>query len=356
MWRASKLIGSNVYNEQVRHEDFTYAVSPTLRTVLPIGESRLTTKGALDFRYFKTLKDQQSTSGLLNTQLDVGSGRVRPFGTAGLVRSHERGGYDLDRRAFSLSSQAKVGANLALTPVTSLTGWVVREATHFDRGQLVDGASLDEALDRVTRGTATGLRFDLTPFTSITSAIEVEKIRFAHVPLRDANSFRFAPIVQFTKGAIIEGQASAGFRDFRPIDPRLAPYRGLVASVTMAFTVMNVTHVEVQATRDVQFSYDDSQPLYLGAGGRVMLSQRVAGPFELIVIGGRQRLRYQTLDGLSFDGRRELVSTVGGGIGIRANDHLRFTLTADRDTRVSDGPVLRNYQRERILGSISVNP
>jgi hypothetical protein len=232
----------------------------------------------------------------------------------------------------------------------------VRETTHFDRGQIVDGAPLDESLDRVSRGTATGLRFDLTPFTSITSAIEVDKIRFANAPLRDANSFRFAPMVQFTKGAIIEGQASAGFRDFRPLDPRLAPYRGFVASVTMAFTILNVSHVETQATHDVQFSYDDSQPLYLGAGGRVMLSQRVVGPVELIVIGGRQRLRYQTLDGQSFDGRRERVTTVGGGIGIRANDHLRFTLTADRETRVSDGPVLRDYQRQRILGSISVNP
>ena len=38
-------IDSNVYNESVRHEDFTYTVSPTLKTVLPIGESRLTTRG-----------------------------------------------------------------------------------------------------------------------------------------------------------------------------------------------------------------------------------------------------------------------------------------------------------------------
>jgi putative beta-barrel porin BBP2 len=349
-------IDSNVYNESVRHEDFTYTLSPTLKTVLPIGEARLTTRGALDFRYFQTFKDQQSTSGSLNTQLEVGSGRVRPFGTAGLVRSHERGGYDVDRRAYSLASQVKVGASLALTPVTSLTGWVVRESTKFDRLAMFDGVSLSQQLDRVTRGTATGLRFDLTPFTSVTSAIEVEKIRFAHAPLRDANSFRFAPVVQFTKGAIIEGQASAGFRDFRPIDPRLAPYRGFVASVTMAFTLMNVTHVEAQATHDVQFSYDDSQPLYLGAGGRVMVSQRVAGPFEAIVIGGRQRLRYQTIDGLSFDGRREHVTSTGGGIGIRANEHLRFTLTLDRERRLSNGSTLRDYERRLVFGSVSFTP
>lgn len=347
---------SNVYNESIEHEDFTYTVSPTLRTVLPIGESRLTTRATLDFRYFEKFKDQQSTSGSLNTELAVGSGRVRPFGTAGLVRSHERGGYDVDRRAYSNAYQVKAGASLALTPMTSLTGWVVRESTRFDRQELFDGVSLSQQLDRVSRGTATGLRFDLTPFTSITSAIEVDKIRFAHEPLRDANSFRFAPVVQFARGAIVEGQASAGFRDFRPIDPRLAPYRGFVASTTLAFTVRNVTRIETQAKHDVQFSYDDAQPLYLGAGGRVMVTQRVAGPLEAIVMGGRERPRYQTLDGLSFGGRREHVTSVGGGIGIRANEHLRFTLTMDREQRLSTGAALRDYERQRVLGSVSYTP
>jgi len=349
-------IDTNVYNSRVQREDFTYTVSPMLRTVLPIGEARLTTRGTVDFRYFQTLKDQQSTSGSINTQLDIGSGRVRPFGAAGLVRSHERGGYDFDRRAFSMASQARIGLNVSVTPVTSLTAWVVQETTRFDRTEVFDGASLSERLDRATRGTATGLRFDLTPFTSVTSAIEVDKIRFAHAPQRDANSFRFAPVVQFTKGAVIEGSASAGFRDFRPLSPHVAPYRGFVAAVNMTFLVMNVTRVEAQATHDVQFSYDDTQPLYLGAGGRVVVTQRVAGPFEAVVIAGRQRLRYQTLDALSFDGQREHVTSTGGGIGIRANEHMRFTLTVDREHRLSSRAQLRDYERRRIFGSISYTP
>jgi hypothetical protein len=347
---------SNIYNSETRHEDFTYTVAPTLRAVLPIGESRLTTRGTLDFRYFQTHKDQQSTSGSLNTQLDGGTGRVRPFGTAGLVRSHERGGFDLDRRAFSVASQAKAGASLSLTPITSLTGWVVREATRYDRNEVIDGISLSQQLDRVTRGTATGLRFDLTPFTSVISAIEVDKIRFAHAPQRDANSFRVAPMVQFVQGAVIEGSASAGFRDFRPLDPHVAPYRGFVAAVTMSFTIRNVTRIETQATRDVQFSYDDTQPLYLGAGGRLMVTQRVAGPLEAIVIGGLQQLRYQSLNALTFDGRREHVATTGAGVGFRANDHLRFTLTVDREQRQSTSALLRDYERRRIFGSISYTP
>jgi hypothetical protein len=349
-------IDSNVYTSQAPREDFTYTVSPAVKTVLPIGEARLTTRGVFDFRYFQTLKDQQSTSGSISTQLDVGSGRVRPFGAAGLVRNHERGGYDLDRRAFSLAVKARAGANVALTPVTSLTAWVVHESTRFDRSEVFDGVVLSDMLDRATRGTATGLRFDLTPFTSITSAIEVDKIRFAYAPQRDANSFRFAPAVQFTKEAVIEGSASAGFRDFRPLDPHVASYRGFVAAVTMSFRIKNVTLVAAQATRDVEFSYDDSQPLYLGAGGRVVITQRVGGPFDAVVIAGRQHLRYQTLDALSFDGRREQVTTTGGGIGFRTSEHLRLVLTVDRERRISTNALLRDYERRRIFGSISYTP
>jgi len=350
-------IDSNVYNDsQVQREDFTYTVSPMLRAVLPIGASRLTTAGGLDFRYFQRLKDQQSTSGWLNAQFEAGSGRVRPFGAAGLVRSHQRGGYDVDTRALSVATQARVGAFVALTPVTSLTGWVVHETTRFPRGEWFDGVPLGEQLDRAMRGTATGLRFDLTPFTSITSAIEIEKIRFTHVPLRDANSFRFAPMVQFTKGAIIEGQASAGFRDFRPVDPSLAPYRGFVASVTLGFTLLNVTRVEGHAANDVQFSYNEAEPLYLDAGGRVTVTHKVGGPFEAIVIGGRQRLRYQSREGPSFDGRIEFVTMAGGGIGIWASEHLRLTFTADREERESETSMQRNYTRHRVLGSVSYTP
>ena len=272
------------------------------------------------------------------------------------MRSHERGGYDIDRRAYSVASQAKVGVNFAITPVTSVTSWVVRESTRYDRTEVFEGVALSEALDRVTHGTATGLRLDLTPFTSITSALEVETIRFAHTPLRDANSIRFAPVVQFTKGAIIEGQASAGFRDFRPLDAAGAAVSRLRRVGDDGLHLKNATRVETQVTRDVQFSYDDSQPLYLGAGGRVVVAQRVAGPFEAIVIAGRQRLRYQTLDGLSFDGRRENVTNAGGGIGIRANEHLRVTLTVDRERRVASSALLRDYERRRVFGSISYTP
>ena len=349
-------IDSNVYNDQAPREDFTYTISPFLRAVLPIRDARLTTRGSLDFRFFEKLKDQQSIDSSLNTELDTRNGRVRPFGTAGFVQSHERGGYDIDARAASVLTRARLGARVALTPVTSLTGWVVRETMTYSPRESVDGVALDEQLDHVTRGAATGLRFDLTPFTSITSAIEVEKTRFKYIPLRDANSFRFAPVVRFAEGAIIEGEASAGFRDFRPLDARLAQYRGFVARVKLGVTIARSTRAEGEVARDVEFSYVDREPLYLLTGGRIHVAHRITGPLEAIAIGGRYRLQYQNIAEPSFDGRVEHVTIAGGGIGFIVNEHLRVTFTTDREQRISTAGVRRDYERRRMLGSVSYIP
>jgi hypothetical protein len=226
-------IDSNVYNEsQVRREDFTYTVSPTLKTLLPIGEARLTTRGALDFRYFQSLKDQQSTSGALNAQLEVGSGRVRPFGTAGLVRSHDRGGYDVDRRAFSMASQAKIGASLALTPVTSSpAGSCARPRDSIaarSRRRLPQRA----AGSRHTRlGHRPALRPHAVHVGHVRDRGREDPVRPLTVARRQQLPLRAGAAVH--QGRHHRGAGIGGFRDFRPVDARLAPYRGFVASVTM---------------------------------------------------------------------------------------------------------------------------
>jgi hypothetical protein len=48
--------------------------------------------------------------------------------------------------------------------------------------------------------------------------------------------------------------------------------------------IKTVTRVEAQATHDVQFSYHEAEPLYLGAGGQVEVTQRVVGQLDAVVI------------------------------------------------------------------------
>jgi hypothetical protein len=102
----------------------------------------------------------------------------------------------------------------------------------------------------------------------------------------------------------------------------------------------------------VTYSYDPAHPYYLGAGGFLTISQRIGGPFDIIGLGGRQRLRFQDVGALQFEGDVETTRTLGGGIGIRVGDHLRVTVTYDRTQRVSTDSSARDYTRSRVLSSV----
>ena len=60
---------------------------------------------------------------------------------------------------------------------------------------------------------------------------------------------------------------------------------------------------------------------------RLTVAQRVFGPLEVLGIGERREIRSQRIGGTSFDGRREVTTSLGGGIGIQIQNQMRFALT-----------------------------
>src|SRR6185503_18603711 len=91
-----------------------------------------------------------------------------------------------------------------------------RGRTRFNGDAEFLGASLAETLDRDSSGyTATG-RHRLTPLTSI--AVKYDRIedRFPLAPVRDTDSYRVMPGVEFKPRALISGFAYVGYRRFSP--------------------------------------------------------------------------------------------------------------------------------------------
>jgi hypothetical protein len=101
------------------------------------------------------------------------------------------------------------------------------------------------------------------------------------------------------------------------------------------------------------YSFDATHPYYLASGGFLTVSQRVGGPFDVIGLGGAQRLRFQDVGGAQLAGGGETTKTLGGGFGIRVGEHLRVTLTYDRTERNSTESSIREYRRSRVLGSVN---
>jgi hypothetical protein len=83
------------------------------------------------------------------------------------------------------------------------------------------------------------------------------------------------------------------------------------------------------------------------------VTQQIAGPFELIGMAESWQLRYQRLGGADFDGRHEDTRIIGAGVGLLVNPELEVTFTIDRTERTSSEPDGRNYERHRVLASVT---
>jgi hypothetical protein len=170
-------------------------------------------------------------------------------------------------------------------------------------------------------------------------------------PIRDADSFRVMPAVEFAPDAVITGRAAAGFRRFDPRDARVDQFAGFVGNANVGYSLLGATRFSLDASRDVAYSFDPATPYFLQTSGRLTVSQRVGGPVDLILTGGRDRLRYQGLEGLTAPERIERTRTVGGGLGYRLGRSLRLALIYDVTERVSNQFDRRGYERRRLFGS-----
>ena len=71
------------------------------------------------------------------------------------------------------------------------------------------------------------MRFAVTPLTTVSVGVELERDRFDTSTIRDSNSWRILPAAEFAPDAVITGRVAAGFRHFDPRDPRVEGFQRL---------------------------------------------------------------------------------------------------------------------------------
>jgi hypothetical protein len=344
---------SNISNDSTEAKsDLTYTLTPRLYAIVPIGNTRFVGTGVGDLVYYRVHEDQRSITMMVEGRYEAMSPGLRPFVAAAYVIRGEREGFEIDARARHTQSIVSLGFDLDISPYTALTAWANRSETAYDRNFQYLDVYLAEELDQRRDTVAAGMRFRVTPLTTVVFAPEVQRYRFVYATIKDADSLRIAPTVQIDTGGAITGDASAGFRSFVPRNHTVPAYRGFVGTARLHYTLLSLTRFDLEANRDIGYSYNPLQPYYLESGARLAVTQRLLGPLEVIGIGERRQLRNQRIGGLSFDGRHEVTTSFGGGVGIPIQDQMRFTLIYEHTQRVSSEPIGRNYERHRVLGSI----
>ena len=345
---------SNVFNDPDNPQsDFTLTAQPRLRATVPAAGGMLSGGATIGLVYYATYKDQQSFNRFFEGRYERAASRLRPFVAGSFNYARDRYGPEIDARVAHQETSASAGAELKLTGITSLTGLYRYSTQTYDEDEEFLGNVLADQLDRVTDLASAGVRYYITPVTTLVVDVEVQRDRFETSPIRDSDSWRVMPAAEFAGGGVVAGRIAVGFRKFEPRDALVAPYDGLVAAANVTYTLLGRTRFAIEGTRDVMYSFAVVTPYYLLDSGRITVSQPIGGPVDLIGVASAERLRYQALEGLPDPHLVTRTTTFGGGLGFRIGQTLRLGLIYDHTERSSSDIEQRDYRRQRIFGLVT---
>jgi len=343
---------SNVFNvADDPQDDFTATIVPRIVARLRAGRLTFSYGAASDIVYYRTFTDEGSVNGTIDPRVDANLGRLQPYVSAGWVSTKERLNAEIDVRAPRTQHSVAAGARLLMGSQTSVIVNARRSDLQFDEGSEFRGADLAHNLNSRTDSLESGVQMALTALTTLNLTTTVQRDRFDSEPSRNADSWRVTPSLQFDPTALIRGTVAIGYRHFDALDPQVPDYSGVVAQVLAGYTLLERTKFDLDLTRDVQYSYEDLEPYYLTNGGRVTVTHRLVGPFEIQGTLGRQSLAYRNTIAANST-RTDTVDTYGAGVGYWLRPLLRVGFNWEQTRRlsaISD----RRYDRRRLFASLA---
>lgn len=336
-------IDTNVFNEADADQpqsDFTMTFSPTTDAWLRMGRTWLTGTVQLDWVYYDKFSSERAANSFYRIGVDRAFNRLGVKANARHLNTRDRPGYEIDARSRRVETQYDGEATARVMSKTTVGATAFARSTDFDDTEFYQDANLAKELDRTTTGTGVVIRHNLTPFTSLAFDVTRERERFIVSHFRDSDSTKVTGNVTFQPLALISGTASVGFRSF---DPKLADvpaYNGVISAVDLSYSLLGITRFGVHASRDVQYSFEFSQPYYLDSGVMASVQQQVFGPFDVLARFGTRGLAYTDRIGaaVAVSNRTDRVSTIGIGAGYRIGTDKRLGFTVDRQHRSSTVP------------------
>jgi hypothetical protein len=304
--------------------------------------------------YYQRYDDERSIDYATDGRVDVDLGWFQPYALASLLDTRERLNVELDERAPRTQTAVAVGTRLLLSPKTGIVFDFRQAGLDFAEGTTFDGVPLSQSLNSTTKTIETGLEFYLTPLTTFSVVASRQTDRFDQSPEKNADTLRILPSIRMEAPAIIRGSLAVGYRRFSAIDPETPDYSGLVVQGSLTHTFAEKTNVDLLLSRDVQYSFEESEPYYLTTGFRVVLTQQLGESFDVRAMVGRDRLEYreEATSGVPNDTRIDRASVLGAGVSYRFQANLRTGVDVEFGKRTSEVPN-RQYERTRVFASMT---
>lgn len=291
-------IDSNVFNASGQQvSDFTTTIAPKLDVWVPFARRALLQgTAATDLVWYAQYDTERSIDPLGGMRAEIYLHRLTLFGEGQLVNTRQRLNYEIDVRARQVRSDFAAGAELGLTPKFSIEASVRRGRTEFDAdARTFDGTSLQRTLNQETSGFRAVARHRLTVLTTLALKYERQQDEFQFMPVRNSESFRVMPGVEFKPRALIKGTAYVGYRRFTPsVAGPLPDFSGLVADLGLSYTLLGSTTFGVSYRRDLTYSYEETQPFFISSGAGLSVRRALGRRFDLL--GSVDRFSYSYRD------------------------------------------------------------
>ena len=345
---------NNVFNDDAEERDFTATPSATMQTNLLAGPLRLTGGINTDYIWYRTFSSERSVNSRFDLMLEGFFDRYRPWVSGAFVRTRAREGFEIDARAQRTEPTLRGGLDWVVGSRTALAFSTERRRKRFAELEQFQGANLSEQLDNTTEVYTTGLRFELTPLTMLLVDAEYTVASFDGVSVRDSEAWSMLPTLRFQPDAYISGELMVGYKTLTPDNPTLVGYAGIVARGNLTFSLLDITQFAIELERDTEYSSDELHPYYVQTGAEITITQRIGGPFDVRLVGGRYELAYRDLpDPILGPRGTEQRTTAGVGVGYRLGQTIRFGVNGQFENRRSTLRPERDYDRTVYYASIS---
>jgi hypothetical protein len=351
---------TNVFNEAGEQEsDFTFTLTPQADIAIPLARRGLlkTTLGA-DGVYYARHASERSIDPQVVARLEAYAQRITLFLEESYLNTRQRPNYEIDLRSRHLQNDLSGGFAVRFTPKFSLEVARRHGKTRFDGDAVVLGQQLRETLDRNADAWSLSLRHRLTSLTTVGLRYENLRDRFPFSSVRDTDSFRVMPGVEFKPKALISGSAWVGYRSFKPKSPLVPAQSGLVSQLGLSYTLLGSTTFGVTYDRDYQFAFEASSPYFVDNSVGVFVRRAIGGRFDVLGNAARHRYAYkelvvQTAQFVPTPQRVETTYNYGVNFGYRLKRETRIGVGVSYWARDSSVTAFREYDGLRIGTTIT---
>ena len=352
-------VDDNVFNDAIAPQrDYTLTVASRVLSVLRLGSNELLLQGGYDYLWFQDITSERSSNMNYAMRFNMSASRFKPYFGSEYIDTHLRCTPEIDARARHIDRVMLGGMAFELSPRTALTASGKVDDTTYQDGEEFRNVELATALNRSGRYADAGVRYAVTPLTTLLVTAGYEEQKFKESHFRNLKKYTVGPTLEFAPEAAIRGRVVTALELFKPDDSDLSELLGVSYQAGVSWSLYGRTNFDLASGRSVSYSYLDTDPYYLLTNVRLVVTQPLPGWLELYGGFNWEHMAYRwhlEPDVAPIDSDRvDTLKSAHGGVGMRFGRNIHVKVGVEKTRRRSIEDPVQNFDRTRILSSVTV--